>query len=114
VGHGGPFFSFFSNRAEVMNVAQIIAVIKLLLDNKEQIFELIKLIQSLFSAENLIGETQDATVIYDDSAAFPLVAAAVEQAGLNWADFIKLLIENMDDLKSLVSSILEIIEMFKK
>lgn len=97
-----------------MNVAQIIAVIKLLLENKEQIMELIKLIQSLFSAENLIGETQDATVIYDDSAAFPVLAAAVNQAGMNWSDFIKLLIDNLDEIKALVSSILEVIELFKK
>ena len=97
-----------------MNMLQIIAVIKLLLENKDEILELVKLIQSLFSAENLIGETQDGTVIYDDSAAYPVLSAAVNQAGLKWADFIKLLIDNADELKSLVKTILEVIEMFKK
>jgi hypothetical protein len=97
-----------------MNVLQFIAVIKLLLENKEQILELIKLIQSLFASENLIGETQDATVIYDDSAAYPVLAGAVAKAGLNWAEFVKLLIDNADELKSLVKTILEVIELFKK
>lgn len=113
IGHGSPLFNF-SKQAERMNMAQIIAVIKLLLENKEQILELVKLIQSLFSAENLIGDTGDATVIYDDSAAYPVLAAAVNEAGLNWAEFIKLLVDNIDELKSIVQTILEVIEMFKK
>lgn len=97
-----------------MNVAQIIAVIKLLLENKEQILELVKLIQSLFSGETLIGDTQDGTVIYNDSAAYPVLAAAVNEAGLNWAEFIKLLVDNLDDIKTIVQTIIDVIEMFKK
>ena len=96
-----------------MNIAQIIAVIQLLLANKEQIMELIKLIQSLFAAENLIGDSPDATV-FDDSAAYPALAAAVNGAGLNWAEFVKLLVENLDQIKELVSAIVEVIELFKK
>lgn len=96
-----------------MNVAQIIVIIKLLLENKEQILELIKLIQSLFLAENLIGNESNANVI-GDSASYPALAAAVNGAGLNWAEFVKLLVDNLDEIKLLVSSILEVIELFKK
>jgi hypothetical protein len=96
-----------------MNVLQIMAIIKMLLANKEQILELIKLIQSLFAAQNLIGNTPDATVI-EDSASYPVLAAAVNGAGLNWAEFVKLLIDNLDEIKELVSSILQVLELFKK
>ena len=96
-----------------MNVLQIMAIIKLLLANKEQILELIKLIQSLFAAQNLIGDSPNATV-FDDSASYPVLAAAVNGAGLNWAEFVKLLIDNLDEIKELVSSILEVLELFKK
>jgi hypothetical protein len=96
-----------------MNVLQIMAIIKMLLANKEQILELIKLIQSLFAAQNLIGNTPDATVI-EDSASYPVLAAAVNGAGLNWAEFVKLLIDNLDEIKELVSSILEVLDLFKK
>ena len=96
-----------------MNVLQIMAIIKMLLANKEQILELIKLIQSLFAAQNLIGNTPDATVI-EDSASYPVLAAAVNGAGLDWAEFVKLLIDNLDEIKELVSSILEVLDLFKK
>jgi hypothetical protein len=96
-----------------MNMLQIIAVIKLLLDNREQIIELIKLIQSLFGDENLIGDSADATV-FDDSVAYPALASAVAEAGMNWSEFIKLLVDNLDELKAIVSSILEVIELFRK
>ena len=96
-----------------MNVLQIMAIIKMLLANKEQILELIKLIQSLFAAQNLIGNTPDATVV-EDSASYPVLAAAVNGAGLNWAEFVKLLIDNLDEIKELVSSILEVLDLFKK
>lgn len=96
-----------------MNVLQIMAIIKMLLANKEQILELIKLIQSLFAAQNLIGNTPDATVI-EDSASYPVLAAAVNGAGLSWAEFVKLLIDNLDEIKELVSSILEVLDLFKK
>jgi isopentenyl diphosphate isomerase/L-lactate dehydrogenase-like FMN-dependent dehydrogenase len=96
-----------------MNVLQIIAIIKLLIESKEEILDLIKLIQSLFAAQNLIGADADATVI-GDSASFPVLAAAVNGAGMNWAEFVKLLIDNLDEIKELVSSILEVLELFKK
>ena len=96
-----------------MNVLQIVAIIKLLLQNKDEILDLIKLIQSLFAAEILIGDSPDATV-FDDSASFPVLAAAVNGAGLNWSEFVKLLIDNLDEIKELVSSILEVLDLFKK
>ena len=96
-----------------MNVLQIMAIIKMLLANKEQILELIRLIQSLFAAQNLIGNMPDATVV-EDSASYPVLAAAVNGAGLNWAEFVKLLIDNLDEIKELVSSILEVLDLFKK
>lgn len=96
-----------------MNIAQIIVIIKLLLDNKESILELFKLIQSLFTMENLIGDAPEATV-YNDAASYPVLAGAVAQAGYDWSGFIKLLVDNLDELKLLVSSIMEIIDLFKK
>jgi hypothetical protein len=33
---------------------------------------------------------------------------------LNWAEFVKLLIDNLDEIKELVSSILQVLELFKK
>jgi hypothetical protein len=33
---------------------------------------------------------------------------------LNWAEFVKLLIDNLDEIKELVSSILEVLDLFKK
>jgi hypothetical protein len=95
-----------------MNIAQIIAVIQLLLKNKEEILELIKLIRTLFANENLIGDGPDA-IVYDDSAAYPAVAKAVSAAGLDWASFIKVLVDNLDSIKELVTSIVEIIDLFK-
>lgn len=97
-----------------MNVLQIVAILKLLIQNKQEILDLIKLIQSLFAAQNLIGDTQDGTVIYDDSAAYPVLSAAVTGAGLNWAEFVKLLIDNLDDIKELVSAIREVLDLLKK
>ena len=96
-----------------MNVLQIIAVIKLLLQNKEQILELVKLIQSLFAAENLIGDSENATVFHD-SAAYPALATAVNTAGLNWSEFIKLLLANLDEVKQIVQAIVEVIDLFRR
>jgi len=94
-----------------MNFLKIVAVIKLLVENKDQILELIKLIQTLLASPNLIGDADGATV-YHDSASYPQVAQAVAAAGLDWSGFIKVLIENLDSLKELVAAIVQIIDLF--
>lgn len=95
-----------------MNIAAIIAVIKLILENKESIVELIKLIQSLLAASNLIGENGEATVV-EDSGQYPLLATAVQTAGMSWSEFVKLLIENSAAIKEVVKALSELIEKLK-
>ncbi len=45
---------------------------------------------------------------------FPQLAKAVAEAGLDWAAFIKLLIENLDTIKEIIKSILDVVDVLKK
>lgn len=96
-----------------MNLVQIIALIRLFVANKEQIIQLIELIRSLFNAKTLIGDDAIGNVV-GDRAEFPLVAEAVQAAGLEWSEFVRMLIENLDDVRALVAAIIELIDSLKK
>lgn len=97
-----------------MNLVQIVAIIRLMIANKEEILELIELIRSLFAAETLIGSGSDDSVIMDDRASFPAVSKAVQAAGYEWSEFVRMLIENLDDVRALVSAIVDLIEAVRK
>lgn len=97
-----------------MNLVQIVAIIRLMIANKEEILELIELIRSLFAAETLIGSGPDDSVIMDDRASFPAVSKAVQAAGYEWSEFVRMLIENLDDVRALVSAIVDLIEAVRK
>lgn len=96
-----------------MNLLKLIAVVNFLLQNKESILELIKLLQSIFATEILIGDTDDVT-LYADSNAYPLLSAAIAESGMSWQDFIKLLVANKEQLQELVAALVEIISLFTK
>ena len=96
-----------------MNLLKLIAIVNFLLENKESILELIKLLQSIFASETLIGDSHDATV-FDDCTAYPCLAASLSAAGMSWQDFIKLLIANKEQLQELVAALVEIIALFSK
>ncbi len=96
-----------------MNIAQIIAIVRVLIANKESIIELIKLLQSIFDSKTLIG-SEEGGIVYDDSAAYPSLAAAVSNAHVEWPAFVQWIIENADEIKSLVKTIIELFDLFDR
>lgn len=97
-----------------MNLVQIVAIIRLMIANKEEILELIELIRSLFAAETLIGDSPVDSVVVDDRASYPAVAKAVQAAGFEWSEFVQTLIENLDDVRALIAAIVDLIDAVRK
>jgi hypothetical protein len=98
-----------------MNIARLIALIKILLENKEEILELIELIKSIFQWKSLIGspDAQDMNTVIT-AASYPKLSSALVGANVTWNDFISLIWENLDDIKQILSLVIELVSKFQK
>ena len=94
-------------------MVQIIGILRLLIANKEQIVQFLEMIKAIFAAKTLIGEDGADNVITAERSDYPEVAKAVQAAGLEWTEFVRLIVENLDDLKALIQVIVELVQKLK-
>lgn len=98
-----------------MNVARLIALIKILLENKDEILELIELIKSIIQWKSLIGSPeQQGADPRIAAASYPKLCSTLVEANVTWSEFINLIWDNLDDIKQIVALVIELLAKFQK